>query len=258
MRQNNRPTIKSMGLNHIFSVMQILGLTAMVVLIVSLDGAATQAAGVPGISEAASGWKLTDTRVICSGSTTQIGDGAITGGHVIEATAIPTGSCSPLGRGRFQVTLTAFLPSQSIAGQKEGYWEVRGIWSITNENAVKNARGVACKPTVARGILFTEIPFNPSTGQGIINAPVTLIMSRPEVMGSQRFTRGNGTFFGNERFEGIISLSHERTETPGTEISNHEISGPEMSGTDRSQNSDRSQSPDPLPDATTKSEGAVP
>jgi len=204
----------------------ILILSAMILpVMLSLSAALAEAKAsgleVPGLTEAASGWKLKEARVICSGETTVIGDGALTGGHVIEATAIPMGRySSTLGKGRFRITLTAFLPNQSLPGQKPEHWEVRGIWSITNESTTKNARGVSTTLTVARGNLFSELPFNPVKNQGIVNALVTLVMSpphRPLNGGGQRFTRGQGTFLGNERFDGFIFISTGSPGKPGGE-----------------------------------------
>ncbi|MEW6381571.1 MAG: hypothetical protein AB1611_18490 [bacterium] len=182
----------------------IFALSVMLVLVLSVAVAGSRE--VPEMSvtlKAASGWKLTEARVICSGQTTSVGDGAMTGGYIVEATASPVGNCAPAGRGRFQMTLTSFLPSQSIPGQRTGYWQVRGIWSIMSAKAVKNTAGVRCIPTIARGILFAELPFNPATSQGRINAPLTLVMT-PDA--GRRFARGKGVFSGNEKFEGTIFL----------------------------------------------------
>lgn len=182
----------------------ILALSVILALMLSVAGAGSmEVPEIPGTLKAASGWKLTEARVICSGQTTPLKDGAMTGGYIVEATASPVGNCAPAGRGRFQMTLTSFLPSQSIPGQRTGYWQVRGVWSIMSAKAAKNTGGIRSIATIARGILFGELPFNPAASQGRLNVPVTLVMT-PDA--GRRFARGKGIFSGNEKFEGTIFL----------------------------------------------------
>jgi|GEM_PF-1789138 len=199
-KRKKRWTIAAAAFGLILALLSILPYLPTAVAKPSLE----KPQGPDPVKAASAGWQLTEARVICRGQTVSLKDGTLSGGYVVEATATPIGNCTlPAGRGRFQMTITSFLPSQSATSPRAGYWQVRGRWSITSYMAAKIGKLKNCSPAIARGVLFAELPFNPATAQGTITALLNLVMT-PD--GGRRSAQVKGRFCGNERFEGTIFL----------------------------------------------------
>ncbi|MHC1742079.1 MAG: hypothetical protein AB9873_03490 [Syntrophobacteraceae bacterium] len=160
----------------------------------------SQAAAV----EAMSGWQLTSSRVIHAGQTTQSAEGTLTTGFTVEAAASGVGAV-PVSQGTFQLTASLFTPREDMPGQKAGMTYVHGNWTITDAQASVEARKARHSASVVKGLLNAELPFNPATQQGSVQARIQLSMSP---LG--KWSRGQGSFTGNEAFAGEISVKLER------------------------------------------------
>jgi hypothetical protein len=168
----------------------------------SLAAVAAPAARVPGIQDALLGWQLTQARMLKPGATTIDAQGTMTSGYVLEATAKALNPDTPVQNGTFKIELNAFSPSQDMPGQKAGTWYVRGDWQITKRGITAAEQASRHGPSFLNGSLSVELPFNPVTEAGPVNAAVSL--SRAPQAG--RWASGNGTFNGNEAFEGLIQI----------------------------------------------------
>jgi hypothetical protein len=168
----------------------------------SFAAAAAQAARVPGVQDAVLGWQLSAARVVNPGVTTVGPQGTLTSGYVLEARAKAVGPDTPVQNGTFKIELSTFSPSQDMPGQKAGTWYVRGDWRITKGNIAAAEGRSRHGPSFLNGSLSVELPFNPVTEAGPVNAAVSL----PRAPQAGRWASGNGTFNGNETFEGLIQI----------------------------------------------------
>ncbi len=145
-------------------------------------------------------WGLTNARVVDPGKTMILPEGTLTSGFTIEAMAIARTN-APVSSGKFLLTLSAFLPSKDMPGQKAGRWYVRGTWSIANANA---ALGKArYRPGLVKGDLLAELTFNPATQLGAFSAQVRV----PGGPINGTWSSGQGTLSLNNRFDGQLYLT---------------------------------------------------
>jgi hypothetical protein len=149
-------------------------------------------------------WWLSNSRVVSEGITAATGEGVLTTGYEIEAAAnTPAGSQSP--KGIFSVTVSIFSPNHDMPGQKAGMWYVQGSWNI--KDPAPGAQPARRRDAnVVRGTLSGELAFNPSKDAGHIDARVLLLRSAS----ASRKMSGKGTFSGNEKFEGALSIIADR------------------------------------------------
>jgi hypothetical protein len=140
----------------------------------SFAAVAAPAARVPGIQDAVLGWQLTQARVLDPGVTTIAAQGTLTSGYVLEATAKAIDPETPVQNGTFKIDLDAFSPSQDMPGQKAGTWYVRGDWQITKRGITAAEQEARHGPSFLNGSLSVELPFNPATEAGPVNAAVSL------------------------------------------------------------------------------------
>lgn len=144
-------------------------------------------------------WQLTGARVVRTGATSDIGEGTITNGYTVESDAIVQGGGALMPKGKFKLMATVFSPKIDKPEQKAGRWYLRGSWFITSESLTKAHRA----PTAFKGDLDAELPFNPATSEGSVEAQVRM----PKMPVGNRWSSGKGTFSGNERFEGVLTLT---------------------------------------------------
>jgi hypothetical protein len=147
-------------------------------------------------------WNVTNARMVNAGRTERVQNGVLSAGYIVEADAAATDPSAPMQRGTFRITLTAFSPAMDMPGQKAGAWYVQGDWSITDEKATEKEKAARHSPTVIKGSLTAELAFNPASDRGTVNALIRLPLSPAD-----RRAAGKGTFSGNEKFEGMITLN---------------------------------------------------
>ena len=141
-------------------------------------------------------WVLTNGTVIDPGKT----DGKLTTGYVVEATATAQGPAR-VSAGKFTMRCTI--------EEKDGKFLLRGAWDITREGAAKTThRG----PDSIKGTLVANLDHNPAAsinqaaGAGVINGEVRV---SPRRRHADKEIHAAGTFTGDEKFNGTISLSHK-------------------------------------------------
>jgi hypothetical protein len=176
------------------------------VLALALGGFVAVATGDPAdapITTGDFGWQLTQARVLSHGVTTHVPFGTLTDGYVVEAVATATTAETPVPLGRFEISVSAFQPARDMPGQKAGVWYVRGSWAVMDEQASDEEKAARHSPSIVRGGLSAELPFNPANTAGTVDAAVSLPMS-PD---GGRWSRGEGTFSGSEVFDGEIQIS---------------------------------------------------
>jgi hypothetical protein len=174
----------------------ILGLTVSIPLSLSAKDL------LPSITSAAFDWQISKAQVVDPGKTRTTKKGTLTNGYVIEAVALAISSDAPIKKGTFRITVNAFLPAEDMPGQKAGNWYVRGNWSITDENATEKEKEARHSAGVVTGNLFATLDFNPCESTGAVNAQVLF----PMTPNGGVWARGEGTFIGNEKFEGSIAV----------------------------------------------------
>ena len=143
-------------------------------------------------------WALTDAKVI---SPDQIKtEGNLTTGYVVEATATAKG---PARVSAGKVTLRG-----TIEDQGNGQFLLRGVWDITREGAPK--KQIRRSPDSIKGTLVANLDFNPAVsvnraaGAGAINGNVLV---SPKRRHAGKEIKAKGTFTGDEKFNGTISIS---------------------------------------------------
>lgn len=186
-----------------------LTVLAAAILLSSLPAIPVPAAppGAPGASAAALvDWRLVDARVVSAGRTFADNQGLRMTGYAVEATAVTTDDGAPFLRGTFRMTLEAFRPKADMPGQTAGRWYAAGTWTITDANADPREAAVRYNPSVVRGHLAAELPFNPASGVGRVEGRIRL----RNWVGGPRGPGFEGTFAGNEKFEGTIFLNGKR------------------------------------------------
>ncbi|MCU0836430.1 MAG: hypothetical protein MUC77_18660 [Chromatiaceae bacterium] len=148
------------------------------------------------------GWQLTQARVLSHGVTTRVPVGTLTEDYLVEAVATATTDGTPVPQGRFEISVSAFQPARDMPGQKAGVWYVRANWAVMDEQASEEEQAARHSPSIVRGSLSAELPFNPANTAGTMDAAVRLPMS-PD---GGRWSRGDGTFTGSQVFEGEIQI----------------------------------------------------
>lgn len=148
-------------------------------------------------------WQLTHARVLSPGVTTRVPVGILTDGYVVEAVATATTAETPVALGRFEISVSAFQPARDMPGQKAGVWYVRGNWAVMDEQASDEEKAARHSPSIVRGGLSAELPFNPASTTGTLDAAVSL----PASPDGGRWARGDGAFSGSQMFEGEMHIS---------------------------------------------------
>jgi hypothetical protein len=141
-------------------------------------------------------WRLTDATVSSRGKKVAVGGGTLVSGYALQSTATSIGD-GPYRRGRFQLSGTLFRPAGS-SGQ-DATWQLNGTWAI-----VDLYRPVTEKEQsgyVAGGKIQAVLEFNPGEAPGIVQAS----LFRADVLPAGGRMVGQGTFSGNQRFEGMLS-----------------------------------------------------
>lgn len=154
------------------------------------------------------GWELKDARVVNPGASMAVPQGTLINGYTIEATATPIGDAGSV-KAKFRMTASLFSPNGTMAGQKVGHWYMTGIWTITDSKEVIPAK-VRHSPGMLSGRFLAELPFNPASASGKVDA--TLLLSGVSAPGHRAAAGGKGTFSGNEKFEGRIQFSKGKVE----------------------------------------------
>lgn len=165
----------------------------------------------PGIQDSVLTWELKQAKVLSRGSTTTIEQGTMTQGYVVEALAQSPQGVTPVRKAHFQVRLDAFSPKRDMPGQTAGQWYVHGDWRIVAAGASAEEAQARHSPSLINGSLLAELPFNPATGAGPVNARLRL-QRGPQ---GGRWASGAGTFTGNDRFEGVLQIDARVWPTTG-------------------------------------------
>lgn len=152
----------------------------------------------PAVLESLS-WQLSGARVVNTGETSEIGEGTIINGYAVESDATIQRGSGLVTNGKFKMMATVFSPRKDRPGQQAGRWYLRGNWSITCQSVIRSHS----IPTVFKGDLAADLPFNPAIAPGSVEAQIN--MSKMPVR--KRWGSGKGTFSGNERFEGVLTLA---------------------------------------------------
>jgi hypothetical protein len=147
-------------------------------------------------------WQLSNPKVVKAGISRKSQLGTLVLRHTIEALATATGN-TPIKNGRFLVRLSAFSPKNDMPGQKAGLWYIQGHWAIVDENAPLKARKARYSSAIVKGLISAELPFNPVTEPGDFIAQLRVPMS-PQ---AGEWAKGQGSFTGNEKFAGVLSLT---------------------------------------------------
>jgi hypothetical protein len=141
-------------------------------------------------------WRLTDATASNRGKTVAVRGGTVVSGYAVQAAATSIGD-GPYRRGRFQLTGTLFSPSSS-SGQ-DATWHLNGTWAIVDLYRPVTDRDQS--GYVAGGKMQAVLDFNPLEAPGILQASVFLA----DVLPAGGRMVGQGTFSGNQRFEGMLS-----------------------------------------------------
>jgi hypothetical protein len=137
-------------------------------------------------------WDLTQGTAVQSGKAALKGAEQLNAGNVKQAAAKSRGP-APVGDGKFTVNYTV----QENAGK----YILRGAWDITKEGALKKGHHT---PDSVKGLLYAELPFNPATTSGNIEAKVLVA---PMLRHGAKEAKAQGTFTGNEKFEGTLAIT---------------------------------------------------
>jgi hypothetical protein len=162
-----------------------------------VGGDAPKGPGASAIRQIA--WRLTDARVVSPGQPMAVHQGTVITGYRIQATATSIGE-GPYRRGSFDLSATLFAPKlEDRDGEKREpeLWYLNATWLISDPYVIDRAAGSRYS---VGGRLQGTLDFNPATQPGLLQAPVVLTVSSAD---SQPL--GQGTFSGNERFEGMLS-----------------------------------------------------
>ena len=144
-------------------------------------------------------WRLIDARVANHGQRLAIPQGTIIKDYRIQATAVSIGD-GPYRRGTFDLSATLFTPKIERPRQERPgpeVWYLNGAWTILDRYIIDRARDPSYP---AAGRIQGKLDFNPAAQPGLFQAEIVLTTSLAD---SQPL--GQGTFSGNERFEGMLS-----------------------------------------------------
>ena len=137
-------------------------------------------------------WDLTQGTAVQSGKAAIKGPGLLTAGHVKQSVAESRGSAQ-VSAGKFTINY--------MVQEKAGKYILRGAWDITKEGALPTSHRT---PDSVKGFLYAELPFNPATTSGTIEAKVLVV---PRLRQGGEEVKAYGTFTGNEKFEGTLSIA---------------------------------------------------
>jgi hypothetical protein len=137
-------------------------------------------------------WVLSQGAVGGAGKAVQSKAGQLTAGHEVQAVAQAQGAAG-VPAGNFTIKYTV--------EEKGGIYILRGAWDLTKPGAAKATHHT---PDSIRGTLYAELSFNPATTTGTIDAKVFV---SPKRRTGGKAVKAAGTFTGNERFEGTLTLS---------------------------------------------------
>lgn len=185
-------------------LLQAMGCSALVLPLLAAPAASVAAPPqrAPGMHDTTLGWQLTKGQVVNPGVTSTLPQGTLTTGYIVEATVQSIDQTTPVRRGTFHIELDAFSPNRDLPGQTAGLWYVRGDWHITANNASAKEKKARHSPSRVAGALSAELPFNPATTAGSMSTSVLL----PRAPQGGRWTSGEGSFSGNEIFEGLMRI----------------------------------------------------
>lgn len=156
----------------------------------------------PVITEEIVSWQLSNARVVNPGKILTIKEGVLIKNYTIVATVCAIRGDNSTER-NFEITLSAFSPSSDMAGHKAGLWYIQGQWTIAESNVSEKAKKIRRSPSVIKGNLSAVLHFNPVIESGSVNAQVKI----PVSLAIGHWTFAEGTFSGNEKFEGIIHMN---------------------------------------------------
>lgn len=154
-------------------------------------------------------WALSRPQIVNPGQTTQTKEGELTVGYTVEFQA--RSSDAPMIRnGVLRVTLSSFSPSKDMVGQRKGSSHVSGTWELIEKNAAKTTLRVRHNDVTVKGLLKTDLPFNPIKNAGNLEAKAELPMTHL----GDKWAKGNGLFQWNRQSKrGELTLTIERWQT---------------------------------------------
>ena len=150
-------------------------------------------------------WQLTDAQVVSSGKTVTTDQGQLVEGYVIEAKALAEHG-GVVKEGTCTLNLTAFQPLEALPGQEAGLWYLRGSWTLSAVKPEPMMNKTRHNPDAIKGYIVADLPFNPLSETGLFDAKIKV----PMTLGAAGWGDGSGTFSGNEKFEGVLSVNFNR------------------------------------------------
>ncbi len=140
-------------------------------------------------------WVLAQGAAVEAGKAVQSKEGQLSAGHEVQAVAQAKGPAR-VQAGNFTIKYTV--------QEKAGIYIVRGAWDLTKPGAAKTTHHT---PDSVKGTLYAELPFNPATTAGPIDAKVFV---SPKRRHGDKAVKAEGTFSGNEKFEGTLTISSRK------------------------------------------------
>ncbi|UCF91193.1 MAG: hypothetical protein JSW39_23425 [Desulfobacterales bacterium] len=151
-------------------------------------------------------WQLTDVRVSDPGQNVNTGVGQLVDNYTVEAVATAL-TKAPIENGVFRLTYTAFKPKKDTTEQQAELWYVTGKWSITDTKATKKKLKIKHNDAVMRGIISTDLDFNPTLEPA---QTIAAGLKWPFSPFGNYWGAGSGLFSGSSDFEGVMELTLER------------------------------------------------
>ena len=136
-------------------------------------------------------WDLTNGALAKPGKTIQSPQGQVYTGVVVKAAAVAHGQ-APIDSGNFKIRYSIH--------EEAGKYILRGVWRITKQGAAKTVHSTSDS---LKGSLYAELPFNPATSPGTIQAKVSINPTRRH---GSKTVKADGYFTGNEKFEGTLTI----------------------------------------------------
>ena len=171
---------------HLFGVKYFLVMALMCICAAPLlaQPAAAQTA-------TAATWEITNGTLAKPGKVKQSPQGQVTNGVVVKAEAVAQGQ-APIDSGKFKIRYSIH--------EEAGKYILRGVWRITKAGAAKTVHSTADS---LKGSIYAELPFNPATSTGDIQAKVSINPTRRH---GAKTVKAEGYFKGNEKFEGTLTI----------------------------------------------------
>ena len=163
----------------------------LVVAIAFVCGASLLAQPVAAQPATAATWDLTKGAMVNPGKVKQSPQGQVTNSVVVKAEAMARGQ-APIDSGKFKIRYSVH--------EEAGKYILRGVWRITKAGATKAVHSTSDS---LKGSIYAELPFNPATGTGTIQAKVSINPTRRH---GGKTIKADGSFTGNEKFEGTITI----------------------------------------------------